>query len=108
MANCTIADVAALVLTPGIRFSPSEFERVQAAIDETAQSVAEDADYATLMAARPAETESESESKREIMPKIGGKKFPYTKSGMKAAKAYSKAKGKPVTASKPKAKRKSK
>ena len=52
MANCTIADVAALVLTPGIRFSPSEFERVQKAIDETAQFVAEDADYATLMAAR--------------------------------------------------------
>jgi hypothetical protein len=52
MANCTIADVAALVLTPGVRFSPSEHERVQAAIDATAQSVAEDADYATLMAAR--------------------------------------------------------
>ena len=52
MANCTIADVAALVLTPGIRFAPSEHERVQKAIDATAQSVAEDADYATLMAAR--------------------------------------------------------
>ena len=52
MANCTIADVAALVLSPGIRFAPSELERVQKAIDATAQSVAEDADYATLMAAR--------------------------------------------------------
>ena len=52
MGNCTIADVAALVLSPGIRFAPSELERVQKAIDATAQSVAEDADYATLMAAR--------------------------------------------------------
>ena len=52
MANCTITDVMALVLAPGIRFAPSELERVQAAIDTTAQSVAEDADYATLMAAR--------------------------------------------------------
>ena len=38
------------------------------------------------------------------MPKVGGKKFSYTKSGMKAAKAYSKAKSKP----KPKAKAKAK
>ena len=52
MGNCTIADVAALVLTPGIRFAPSEHERVQKAIDATAKSVAEDADYASLMAAR--------------------------------------------------------
>ena len=52
MANCTITDVMALVLGPGIRFAPSELERVQEAIDTTAQSVAEDADYATLMAAR--------------------------------------------------------
>ena len=52
MANCTITDVMALVLGPGIRFAPSELERVQAAIDTTAQSVAKDADYATLMAAR--------------------------------------------------------
>ena len=52
MGNCTIADVAALVLTPGIRFAPSEHERVQKAIDATAKSVADDADYATLMAAR--------------------------------------------------------
>tara|TARA_R110001583_G_scaffold79157_1_gene214001 strand:+ start:295 stop:423 length:129 start_codon:yes stop_codon:yes gene_type:complete len=42
------------------------------------------------------------------MPKVSGKKFSYTKSGMKAAKAYSKAKGKPVIKSKPKTKRKSK
>ena len=52
MGNCTITDVMALVLGPGIRFAPSELERVQEAIDTTAQSVAEDADYATLMAAR--------------------------------------------------------
>ena len=41
------------------------------------------------------------------MPKIGGKKFSYTRSGMKAAKAYSKAKSKTVK-SWPKTKRKSK
>ena len=52
MANCTIADVMALVLGPGIRFAPSELERVQEAIDATDCAVAEDADYATLMAAR--------------------------------------------------------
>lgn len=52
MANCTIADVAALVLAPGIRFAPSEHERVQEAIDATAKPVAEDADYAALMEAK--------------------------------------------------------
>ena len=52
MANCTIADVVALILPPGVRPADTEMERIQSAIDATAKSVAEDADYATLMAAR--------------------------------------------------------
>tara|TARA_R110002110_G_scaffold329016_1_gene540531 strand:+ start:465 stop:596 length:132 start_codon:yes stop_codon:yes gene_type:complete len=36
------------------------------------------------------------------VPKVGKKKFPYTKSGKKAAKAYAKKKGKKVKVSKSK------
>ena len=52
MGNCTIADVVALILPPGVRPKEAEMERIQSAIDTTAQKVAEDADYVTLMAAR--------------------------------------------------------
>ena len=52
MANCTIADVVALILPPGVRPKEAEMERIQSAIDTTAQKVAEDADYVTLMEAR--------------------------------------------------------
>lgn len=42
------------------------------------------------------------------MPNVGGRKFAYTKSGQKAAKAYAKAKGKKVTQSKSYAKKRGK
>ena len=35
--------------------------------------------------------------KEQIMPKVGDKKFKYTKAGKKAAKAYAKKKGLPVS-----------
>ena len=54
MANCTIADVQALVLGPGVRFAPAEHERVQEAIDATAVDVADDAGYVELMEAKRA------------------------------------------------------
>ena len=58
MANCTIADVQALVLGPGVRFAPSELERVQEAIDATAVDVADDAGYVELMEAKRANAEA--------------------------------------------------
>ena len=41
------------------------------------------------------------------MPKVGGKKFSYSKAGQKAAKSYAKSTGKTVTKRKPKRKPKS-
>ena len=58
MANCTIADVQALVLGPGVRCAPSELERVQEAIDATAVDVADDAGYVELMEAKRANAEA--------------------------------------------------
>ena len=58
MANCSITDVTALILLPGVRASAAEQGRIQEAIDATAQPVAEDADYATLMAAKVANAEA--------------------------------------------------
>ena len=58
MANCTIADVQALVLGPGVRFAPAEHERVQEAIDATAVEVADDAGYVELMEAKRANAEA--------------------------------------------------
>lgn len=40
------------------------------------------------------------------MPKAGGKHFPYTKAGVKAAKAAAKKTGQKVVYAKPKAKKK--
>ena len=40
------------------------------------------------------------------MPKVGGKKFSYSKAGQKAAKTYAKSTGKTVTKRKRKAKAK--
>ena len=38
------------------------------------------------------------------MPKVNGKKFPYTEKGMKDAKAYAKKSSKPMKSSKKKSK----
>ncbi len=44
MSNCTIADVEALVLGPGVRFAHAEHARAQEAIDAAAVDVAADGD----------------------------------------------------------------
>jgi len=49
-----------------------------------------------------------TKGKINIMPKVGGKHFSYSKAGQKAAKSYAKATGKAVTKRKAKPKRKSK
>jgi len=61
MANCSITDVTARLMSifpPGVRTNAYEQGRIQEAIDATAQPVAEDADYATLMAAKVANAEA--------------------------------------------------
>ena len=58
MANCTIADVQALVLGPGVRFAPAEHKRIQEVIDATAVEVADDAGYIELMEAKRVNAEA--------------------------------------------------
>ena len=45
-------------------------------------------------------------NRRYKMPKVGGKQFPYSKAGQKAAKTYAKSMGKTMTKRKPKRKSK--
>ena len=52
MGNCTVADVASIVLPPGTRPTPEQEEAFADAIDSTAKAIDEDADYFALMAAR--------------------------------------------------------
>lgn len=52
MGNCTVADVASIVLPPGTRPTPEQEEEFADAIDSTAKDIDDDADYVTIMAAR--------------------------------------------------------
>tara|TARA_R110000824_G_scaffold5181_4_gene24068 strand:+ start:493 stop:717 length:225 start_codon:yes stop_codon:yes gene_type:complete len=52
MANCSISDVVALILPPGVRPDATEIKRIQEAINTTAAKVSPGADYFALNKAR--------------------------------------------------------
>ena len=58
MGNCTVADVATLIFPPGTRPTAADEDKIQQAIEDTAQTVSSGASYAELMAAKYANAEA--------------------------------------------------
>jgi hypothetical protein len=58
MSNCTISDVTALIFPPGTRPTAEEEDKIQKAIEKTAQAVSSEASYPELMAAKCANAEA--------------------------------------------------